>query len=495
MQTPKKVIVYIVFFFLLILAVLRFAPLFRVPDTSPWLLPIGFTLKILIGFFFLYIYAYHYGVGELTADASAFMEDSKTLNNVFYESPGAYFRFLSGLDDRELLFEYLSETTQWDADSSKWFNDARNILRLHSLIHFISFGEVIIHLMVTSFICLLGLRLMTIALLPFVKVSSTVVFLALLLMPNALFWSSGILKEPLIFFSMGLFLYTALGKFSPVKKTILLLVSIACLFGIKPYILLCIIPAVAAYFLFSRIKNIRIAFAVLAFALIGSLLSLLTSPMKPVVKKLSDQQFDFINIGKGGVFARADTCIYIIYGSDMPHVILNEEDSTVFLTKEVVGDYVMPYAKKDKKRCVIKPNTEPWKMYYDGEFSGSYIEITPIEESPVTLLANIPEAISNVLFRPCPNDPPDSVFRYFSILDGWGLLLLFLTVSLFFRRKISRKELNLIVALCIFSLVLTLLIGWTTPVIGAIIRYKIPVQLAMMFMTLILFNPQKSKNG
>lgn len=488
-------VVYIVFFFVFILSILRFVPVFRIPNASPWLLPIGFVLKTSIGFFFIYIYAYHYGVGELTADAKVFMADSKTLNDVFYESPIAYLRFLSGLDDRELLFEYLSETTQWDAHSSRWFNDARNVLRLHSLIHFVSFGEVIIHLMIISLFCLFGLRLMAIALLPFVKVSSTGIFLTLLLMPNALFWSSGILKEPLIYFSMGLFLYAVLGKFDPLKKTILIVVSIVCLIGIKPYILLCIIPAVAGFSLFKCIKNIRIALVVLAISIAGILLSLLTDPMKPVVNKLSDQQFDFINVGKGGVFARADTCIYIIYGADMPYVVINDADSTVFLKKAVAGDYIMPYAKKDKKRCIIEPNETPWKMFFDGKFSGSYIETTPIEQSGKQLLKNIPEAIENVMIRPYPNDPPDSIFKYFSIIDGWGLLSLFLVVFLFFRRKINRKELELIIALSVFSLALILLIGWTTPVIGAIIRYKIPVQLAMMLITLILFNPQKFKNG
>lgn len=485
-------ILYIVFFFLLLITTLRFVPVFRLPDASPWVMPLGFVLKVLVGCFFLYVYAYHYGVGELTADSSEFMRDSSILNSVFYESPGAYFRFLFGFDDRALLFEYLSDTTQWDADSSKWFNDSRNILRLHSLIHFVSFGEVFIHLMVISFISLMGLRLLTISLLPFVKLSSSVVFLAFLLMPNVLFWSSGILKEPLIIFSIGLFMYTVLGSFKPIKRTLLLLLSAVCMVGIKPYILLCIIPAVFVYFLFGWIKDTRIAVAVLAVMITGVLLSLLTSPMKPVVDKLSSQQFDFINIGKGGVYARADTCVYIIYGADMPYVEINETDSTVFLTKEVVGDYVKPGARKDKKRCTIYPNEKPWKMIYDGEFSGSYIEITPIEESPETLLASIPDAVNNVLFRPYPGDPPKSKFKCLSIIDGWGLLLLFLTVVCFFRRTVSRKELHLIIALCVFSFILILLIGWTTPVIGAIVRYKVPVQLAMMCMTLIVFNPKKT---
>lgn len=490
----EKVIVYIVFFFLLIVALLRFMPSFKIAYASPWLMPFAFVIKVLVGCFFLYIYSYHYGVGELTADASAFLYDSKILNNVFQDSPLDYFRFLFGFDDRALIDQYLSETTQWDAGSSKWFNDAKNVLRIHSLIHFISFGQEIIHLIIMTLISLLGLRWMTIAILPYTKVSAIIIFFALLLMPNALFWSSGILKEPIIFFSMGLFLYAVLGTFTPLRKVILIVLSIICLAGVKPYILLCVFLAVSAFFVFRSIKKIRTAFIILILAVSGSLLSLLTVPMKPVVKKLSDQQFDFVNIGKGGVFARADTCIYIIYGEDMPHVIVDNIDSTVQLTDTVYGHYIKPNIKKDKRRCIIYPNEEPWKMYYDGEFSGSYIETTPIEESPKKLLSNIPEAINNVLLRPYPNDPPDSSFKYLSVIDGWGLILVLMIIMIFFRRKINRKELNLIIALLIFSLVLTLLIGWTTPVLGAIIRYKTPIQLAMMMITLILFDPKKIKN-
>lgn len=487
-------IIYIIFFFLLITATLRFVPLLRIPNASPWIMPVGFFVKVLVGCFFLYVYSYHYGVGELTADANAFMHDSKILSDVFYDSPTDYFRFLFGFDDNFLISQYLSETTQWDAGASKWFNDAKNILRIHSLIHFVSFEKEIIHLMLIALISLLGLRLMTIAILPFVRVSATTVFFVLLLMPNALFWSSGILKEPIIFFSMGLFLYAVLGAFPPFRKMILILLSIACLIGIKPYILLCIVPAVLVFFLFRSIKKIKTALLVFVVITSGCLLSLLTAPMKPIVNKLSHQQFDFINIGKGGVFARADTCIYIMYGGDMQHVIVDNVDSTVMLTKVINGHYIKPNKKKDKKQCTIYPNEKPWKMYYDGEFSGSYIEVTTINESPETLLLNIPEAIKNVLLRPYPNDPPDSYFKYLSIIDGWGILALLIAVIIFFRRKISRKELNFVIALSVFSLVLTLLIGWTTPVIGAIIRYKVPIQLAMMMITLILFNPQKTTN-
>jgi hypothetical protein len=489
------VIVYIVFFFLLIVTILRFCPFFRIPNASPWLFPFGFAVKTAVSFFFLYVYSYHYGVGELTADASSFFVESKILNNVFYESPVTYFKFLFGLNNHQEVMQYLSETTQWDYSSDKILHDVRNILKLHSIIHFVSFNQIIIHAMVVVVISLLGIKFMILAMRSYIKISVNIQFLVLLLMPNVLFWTSGILKEPLLIFSIGFFLYVVLRPFKPLKKCLLLGLSILFLLSIKPYLLFCIAVAMLVYFVIVRIKNIKTALFVLFIGIGLAISSLLTKPMEPVVQKLSNQQFDFINIGKGGVFARADTCIYIIYGEDMPSVIVNRIDSTVYLTKEVVGDYIQPNAKKDKKRCIIQPNEKPWKMYYDGEFSGSYIETTPIEQSPLQLVKNIPQAMNNVLLRPLPSDPPHSVFKWFSILDAWGVYTLLFTVLLFFRRKLERKELNFIIALCVFSLVLTLLIGWTTPILGAIIRYKIPIQIAIMFIILILFNPQKLRNG
>ncbi len=469
----------------------RYVPAFRLPNSSKWTISIGLLIKIIVGFFYLYLYTYHYGAGSLSSDSNAYMQDSKLLNEVFYKSPKAYFQFVFGLDDRQLLMDYLSETTHWD--SRNFFNDTKNIIRLHSFIHFFSFNQVVVHLTVVVFIALMGLRLIVVTLSNYVKLSPTLIFYSLLLMPNLLFWTSGILKEPLILFSFGLLFYSLLGQLPRIKKGILFLLSLVLFAGIKPYLLLCILPAIFVYILFNRIRSFWLALGTLIIGVVLITLSFLTPFTQPLVNKISDQQFDFINIGRGGVFARADTCVYIIYGENMPYVVVNEKDSTVFVTKQVIGHYIQPYRKKDKKVCQIYPNEKPWKLYYDGEFCGSYIEINPIEQSGMQLIRNIPEALNNVFFRPFPHDPPHTKTKWITIIDSWGLLLIFLFVSLFFRRSLERPYWNIIVALIVFCIVLALLIGWTTPVLGAIVRYKLPIQLAMMIMTLIMFNPEKIK--
>lgn len=483
-------IAYNIFFFLLLIVLLRYAKLVQLPNSSKWLMPIGFSVKILVSLFFLYIYSYHYGVGELTEDPHVFLSESKLLNDVFSQSPVDYFKLLFSSGNEALVHEYLMQTTQWDSKSTNWIIDSRNMLRINSLIHFFSFGSTFIHLAIFSLIGFLGIRLITITISPFSKLKMSTLFLVLLLAPNVLFWSSGILKEPIIVFNIGLFLYTVLGHFSVRKKFVLGLITLFCMLCIKPYILLCILPAGAIYLLVHRVKNKAYAIGLSVGLILLGITSLLTNFMKPVVEKISFKQFDFINISKGGIYARADTCIYIFDVYDLPFMNIDSMKNSVVITKPIVCDYIIPNTNVRSKKTRALPNkNQPWKIYYNEQKMGSFIEVTPIKHSAVQLIKNIPQAINNVWFRPFPSDPPVNQYKWLSLMDVWLLnVTLFLTVF-FYRRKIERKELNLVVGLFVFAFTLTLLIGWTTPTIGAIIRYKIPIQLAVMLMILIMFNP------
>lgn len=468
---------------------------FKINESSPWLLPIGFIIKVLVGFFFIYIYSQHYGNGDITADSYNFFHDSFELNQVFKSSPLDYFKFLIGLDNQELVNQYLSNTTQWDAGSSKWFNDTRNVLRLHSIIHFFSFNNIYIHLLVSTFISIVGIKLILEAISAHIQVSKKIAFFALLLMPNALFWSASIIKEPIIYFSIGLFLYALLGKFSQRKKIVLIVCSVFCLAAIKPYILFCALPAICVFFILKTIKNRKTRIMVCASILLLPFIYLLVQPKNIIVEKLTVQQYDFNNLAKGGVYAQADSCIYIIHPSDMDLLTIHMRDSLVWLKKEIKGEYILPGNRLIRKECVLKPNETPWKLYFMGSESGSYIHSTPINNSPIQLIKNIPEALVNVLFRPLPSDPPMNMFKWFSFLDTFILHGISMFVLLFYRRTLPKESLNLIFALVVFAVVLSLLIGWTTPVLGAIVRYKIPVQLALMIITLIIFQPKKKLNG
>jgi hypothetical protein len=110
------------------------------------------------------------------------------------------------------------------------------------------------------------------------------------------------------------------------------------------------------------------------------------------------------------------------------------------------------------------------------------------QDSYQQLIANIPEALFNASIRPLPNDP-GSKLKYISMLEVW-VLFAFLMYAIVNRRKIISGEKNIIVGLIIFALFLFVLIGWTTPVLGAITRYRFPAQLALVLVGLILIQPK-----
>jgi hypothetical protein len=78
--------------------------------------------------------------------------------------------------------------------------------------------------------------------------------------------------------------------------------------------------------------------------------------------------------------------------------------------------------------------------------------------------------------------------KFLSFIEVW-IVLFFFGFTIYFRKKINVGEKNVVFTLLTFALTLSLLIGWTTPVLGAIIRYRFPAQFAMIIVGLILLKP------
>jgi hypothetical protein len=130
-------------------------------------------------------------------------------------------------------------------------------------------------------------------------------------------------------------------------------------------------------------------------------------------------------------------------------------------------------------------------MYYFQQGCMSYIETTPINNSSIQLIKNIPEALTNSAIRPWPTDP-GSKLKIISFLESI-LLFGFLIYAIWNRRKLNENEKLIVFGLLTFACLLFLLIGWTTPVLGAIARYRFPAQLALFIVGFILLQSSKFK--
>ena len=217
-------IIYSAVLFLILFLFTRYSRSMAIQDLNKWNISVAFSLKVVVGLNFLFIYTEFYGSGILSADAGAFMKESKILHDVFISSPTDYFKFLTGIGDtRELQQHYLLGTNHWDAGAQALINDNKNILRFHSIIHFISFNNPVIHVLFMCLLSTIGAMNLLIGISARTTLNKNIQFWILILIPSVLFWTSGILKEPLLFLGIGLMVRGLLSRES-IKKRCLLIV-------------------------------------------------------------------------------------------------------------------------------------------------------------------------------------------------------------------------------------------------------------------------------
>lgn len=101
----------------------------------------------------------------------------------------------------------------------------------------------------------------------------------------------------------------------------------------------------------------------------------------------------------------------------------------------------------------------------------STVEIPLINNSVQNLIISLPQALTNSLFRPLFFDAKNAMMLISSVENAFFIVLIALSIV-----YCNRKKVNEVIYLSIFfTLTLGALIGWVTPVLGAIVRYKIPL--------------------
>lgn len=479
-----------ILFFLVILVFLRTRKFFHTSDLHPWWLPAAFALKCVVGLLFLQFYIFQHEDAHLKNDAGAFYHEAQVLNTVFDKSPSDYFKLISGIGANETLsLKYLGETTHWDSGKQAIFHDNRNIIRVHAILSFVSAGSIVVHMLILSFISLIGIYLLFLTLRKHSVLKPWVIFALLLLFPNLLFWSSGVLKEPFIVFGIGALAYGLTNVNSLQKKILYILLGMTALLCFKPYILAALIASGFVYWLYTISPKYKIASA-LGIPIVLGCIFILSFPsiVQNGTHRLSRKQFDFSNVGRGGMHVRYEPDSVFYYFSPNQYRHLTISGDSIWLNCELdawrvkLGDLVPPIP------VHLKPNKKAWLLHFDQPRANSFIEISHIEDKPIRLLTSAPNAIFNALLRPFPNDPGGKL-KYLAFLET-VLLFGLIIWAVIQRREITSKERGFLLSAIVFSILLALLIGWTTPVLGAIHRYRLPIQMAMLCSIIVLWKPK-----
>ncbi|PKP21134.1 MAG: hypothetical protein CVU05_07445 [Bacteroidetes bacterium HGW-Bacteroidetes-21] len=411
------------------LIIIRFSSFYKIPGISFYFIGGLFLLKVLAGVAMYFIYLKYYKTTE-SADIFNYFKDSNVLFSAVYDNPGDYLRMLTGWEsDSPHLYKYYEQMNFWVKNHNyDLYNDNRTIIRFNALIQLFSFQYFNVHTVFMSFISFTGLIYIYKACIQFFKNKKNELLIVIFLLPSVIFWSSGVLKEGLVFLGLGLFIYSTFNFIQTYQFKFIpgLLLAILILMLSKFYVLFAMLPGVITFFMVRRFPRINmwLSLAIVHILLVTLLFNTKYFSSYDLPQILSQKQHDFVNF-------------------------INSVDSV-----------------------------------------GSKIDLPLIEPSTIGIIKNVPNALYNVIIRPTPGDI-SSIIMWPAFFENIFILLLII-VAIIFPVKKPEKEIFPFLMFCIsFSLILFTLIGMTTPVLGAIVRYKIPAFPFFVMIILLFINKEK----
>jgi hypothetical protein len=432
-----------------------------------------FLLKVFAGTLLWKFFTVHYPA----SDASIFFNDSKIIYDAFFQDPFRFIQLFTGVGDDAVLSAIRSRMQLWNNSYTAFLiQDSRTMIRLNVLFRFISGGYFYVHAILICFLSFTGLVLIYKLFHPYLHRTPLLLIIACFLLPSVLFWSSTVLKEGIIFLGLGLLLYhcqCGLRRSYSYKNIIGMIAGVLLLILVKMYVLLALCPALLANFWIAwsshRYILLKYATSHLFFLLFIFLLRFLSSSLD-FVRIVKNKQTDFINVAKGGMVLFHDsTYIYLNYDEREQRLIPASEHFYKLRKGFRYASFKM--GKSDTVLLKGDADTNSFKVLYTYVPAGSAFPIPQLKPNLLEMLKHAPLAFFNTLVIP-------SLLTFQKAFTGWillenmVLLLFILTVMGAFLKR--RFPLGLVLFCFSFVGILFALIGLTTPVLGALLRYRIP---------------------
>jgi hypothetical protein len=251
--------------------------------------------------------------------------------------------------------------------------------------------------------------------------------IAILFLPSILFWGGSLLKDSISIGSMGFALYAAYNIVFKKRKIfsslLILAFSLFLLYNIKPYIILCLVPAFLLWLFLEFRKKI---------------------PDK-ILRQISGVLLSVVSVVVG-----------------------------FFALQSLTQSEVTAQFSSDKILKTSQGVQEGFNLAAEGK--GSSFSVGTVGSSVVSIVALFPLGVVATLFRPFFWEVRNPLM-IINALEGF--LFLYLTFLAFrrigFRKFFSLVGTDSVLVFCIiFSILFAGIIGVTTTNFGALARYKIP---------------------
>lgn len=389
-----------------------------------------FLLKIAAGVALWAVYTWVY-TDRIHADVFKYFDDSAVMYDALWSRPVDYLRMLFSVGNDNAYFDerYYKVMNHWYREyESNLANDAHTIIRFNAAVRLLSFGEFHVHTVFAAFLALTGMLALYRAFVDLLPGRERALMIAVFLLPSVLFWASGVIKESLLFFGMGLLLWQFMKLITGEIKAVgwlLLAFSAVLLFHLKFYVIASLLPA------------------------LGMLALAHLSPRTPLVLR-------------SAVVLLA--CIAL--GLNLHHLLpgFNVLETLAVKQRDFIG---------------LAEATTP----------GSFVLPERLEPNAWSFLRQAPYAVYITVLGPLVHAGP-GLFGIVAALEQLALLLV-IGVLLMHRLPWHRVDREMIVPVLTFVLLLALVIGWTTPVMGAIVRYRTPMLPFLLIAALLVLDHKK----
>ena len=369
------------------------------------------------------------------ADIFKYFDDSEVITSALWTNPLDFLKLLFGVGiENDYFFDhYYINMNNWDrAYDSNIYNDSHTIIRINSVLRLVSLGAYHVH---SLFFCMFSM-IGTVAIYKIVKEHfiklNRILILSLFFLPSVFIWTSGVLKEGVLIMALGLMLY-AINKVLENRKRkesmLLIVLTLMLMLYIKFYVLIAFLPAIICYLVAHFTKYKKVL-----------------------------------------VYGVLLTCFGVI--------VMNAK-------------YIPPKIDMVK---ILERKQSDFKRLAEWQHAGSEFELTAIEPSFMGIAKVVPEGLLNCFIRPLPWNAKNKMY-YPAIIENILIIMMLLGLVLALYNKeiyLKNEAKNLLWFCFVFTLLLFIIIGITTPVGGALVRYKVP---ALPFLVLgCLYLLQNSKN-
>jgi hypothetical protein len=395
------------------------------------------------------------------------------------EQPFDYLKMLFGIGNDTPYFEqYYDRMNHWYRPfSSSIANDTHTIIRFNAFVRLFSLGHYNVHSVVANFLGLIGLT----GILHFLKQMAPSkekwFFAGVFLMPGMMFWASGVLKEPILLFGLGLLLYGVMKLVVDGwswNRLLLVLISLLLLTTVKSYVLAAISVTLSAWLLSRKLKSVKPALVFLGVFSVGVVgLSVIhhVMPDRSLFTQMAQRQYEFYQLAEGGTYIKsAEGDSLYVAAVDYEKLEFVNDRKEVVLSESVLAVNWRDAKKEEASEMALSTN-ENYEVLLDYGKTGSTIETPRLEASFLSVLKASPVALLNATFRPF----PWNIRSPFMLLSGVeNLIILLLLIFCVVRFRVEDLTHPVFWVAVTFSFCILILTGLVTPVVGAIVRYKVP---------------------